>query len=188
MINLVIGEKISKFRRERGMTIKEMAQMTGLSSALLSQLERNIGNPTLSALSAIAHTLNVPLSDLVQERVENKELILRKNERRRVAYIKNSEEVYDVLSKETAHSNLELLSMTLEAHCKASSGFNCHPYAEEIALVTSGQACILFLENGQVEEFVLDEGDSIRILPGRYHMTENRSDQETQIIFVKYRH
>ena len=73
------------------MTIKEMAQMTGLSSALLSQLERNIGNPTLSALSAIAHTLNVPLSDLVQERVENKELILRKNERRRVAYIKNSE-------------------------------------------------------------------------------------------------
>ena len=188
MINLVIGEKISKFRRERGMTIKEMAQMTGLSSALLSQLERNIGNPTLSALSAIAHTLNVPLSDLVQERVENKELILRKNERRRVAYIKNSEEMYDVLSKETAHSNLELLSMTLEAHCKASSGFNCHPNAEEIALVTSGQACILFLENGQVEEFILDEGDSIRILPGRYHMTENRSDQETQIIFVKYRH
>ena len=54
--------------------------------------------------------------------------------------------------------------------------------------IVNGQACILFLENGQVEEFVLDEGDSIRILPGRYHMTENRSDQETQIIFVKYRH
>ena len=49
-MNLEIGKKITAYRRKHSLTIRQLAEETGLSSALLSQLERGMGNPTLYAL------------------------------------------------------------------------------------------------------------------------------------------
>lgn len=48
-----IGRKIKTFRNRYGMTIQEMAEQSGVSSSLLSQMERGIGNPTISVLEAV---------------------------------------------------------------------------------------------------------------------------------------
>ena len=45
-----IGKKINQFRKEKKLTIKEFSDLSGISTALVSQLERGIGNPTLSVL------------------------------------------------------------------------------------------------------------------------------------------
>ena len=61
MENLKIGKKISEYRRVNNLTIKEFSELTNLSSALLSQLERGMGNPSLSALQSISSALNMSL-------------------------------------------------------------------------------------------------------------------------------
>lgn len=57
MKNTRIGEKIAEYRRKNGLTLRDFAKQTNLSTALLSQLERNIGNPTLSILSTLAEAM-----------------------------------------------------------------------------------------------------------------------------------
>ena len=62
-----IGSRLSGYRKAHGLTIKEMAVKTGLSTALLSELERGIGNPTLSVLEILAGTMGISVSALLEQ-------------------------------------------------------------------------------------------------------------------------
>ena len=60
-----VGQKLANYRAAHDVTIKEMALRTGLSTSLLSQLERGIGNPTISVLAALAEGMGISMADLV---------------------------------------------------------------------------------------------------------------------------
>ena len=84
MYRTQIGEKMADYRRKNGLTLREFSQQTNLSTALLSQLERNIGNPTLGILSALAEAMGMTVSELVEQKVENSEMILRREQRKTI--------------------------------------------------------------------------------------------------------
>lgn len=52
-----IGQKIRKLRKQRNMTLKELADQAGVSQSMLSQIERGIASPTIVSLVAIANAL-----------------------------------------------------------------------------------------------------------------------------------
>ncbi|MBI2880316.1 MAG: helix-turn-helix transcriptional regulator [Candidatus Tectomicrobia bacterium] len=54
-----VGKKIREHRNQKGLTLKEVSQRTGLAISFISQVERGNGNPTLSSLRAIAQALGV---------------------------------------------------------------------------------------------------------------------------------
>ena len=66
-----IGKKIHQFRKEKKLTIKEFSNLSGISTALVSQLERGIGNPTLSVLRQLCATLEISMSSLFFEEIDN---------------------------------------------------------------------------------------------------------------------
>lgn len=177
-MNQEIGKKIAAYRRKHSLTIRELTEETGLSSALLSQLERGIGNPTLYALQALASTLGIPLSRLVEEPIPNESLILRKKDRRKV-YSVSGQLLYDIISSNAAHSPLELLYLELPPHEKTQGGLSSHP-EEEITLILKGSALIHLDE----DVFPLEEGDSVRIPSGKGHQLENISDTPLQALYV----
>ncbi|EPZ54464.1 helix-turn-helix family protein [[Clostridium] sordellii ATCC 9714] len=43
------------------MTIKEVANITGVTPSLLSQIERGLSNPSINTLKLISKALDVPL-------------------------------------------------------------------------------------------------------------------------------
>ena len=182
MKNTRIGEKISEYRRKNGLTLRDFAKQTNLSTALLSQLERNIGNPTLSILSTLAEAMGISVSELVEQKVENAEMILRKEQRKTIVMYQG-QTMYDVLACDTCHANLELLLMTLEGKSWTSNGYTQHTQEEEVAYVLQGEVTI----DLEGEVFVLGEEDTIRILPGRKHKLYNHTDTEVKVLFVKYR-
>lgn len=182
MKNTRIGEKIAEYRRKNGLTLRDFAKQTNLSTALLSQLERNIGNPTLSILSTLAEAMGISVSELVEQKVENAEMILRKEQRKTIVMYQG-QTMYDVLACDTCHANLELLLMTLEGKSWTSNGYTQHTQEEEVAYVLQGEV-IIDLEG---EVFVLGEEDTIRILPGRKHKLYNHTDTEVKVLFVKCR-
>lgn len=68
MISLhVLSNNISKIREERGLTISGMAERSGISKSILSDIENGIGEPTIETIWAIANTLDVPFGVLVTD-------------------------------------------------------------------------------------------------------------------------
>jgi transcriptional regulator with XRE-family HTH domain len=62
-----IGQKIRDFRKERGITLADLAGRLNVSPSYLSALERNVRNPSVSLLKRIGEELNIPLSYLAGE-------------------------------------------------------------------------------------------------------------------------
>lgn len=65
-----IGEKIKNLRKENKLTQVELAKKSNISRSYLADIENDRYNPSLETLKALAHSLDVNLSDIVSD--ENK--------------------------------------------------------------------------------------------------------------------
>ena len=67
-----LGVRVRDLRKERGLTLEELAEVSGVSRAMISKLERGEKNPTLVIAARLAEGLGVSLSRLagVEERRE----------------------------------------------------------------------------------------------------------------------
>jgi len=66
-LHRVIGETIRGLRKDRNLTLKQMARRTGLSVSLLSQIERAESSASISSLYKIATALRLKMSELFGE-------------------------------------------------------------------------------------------------------------------------
>jgi len=180
MIERRIGKKILQYRKEKDLTIKEFSQQSGISTALVSQLERGIGNPSLSILKSICKTLEIPLSALFLDDIDNASLIRRRTQHERIHNPNEKNAVYYNLTPGPLKSNVELSMMVLGPKRETNHGFSQH-FEEEIALMLEGKAYLMFED----EEFLLEPGDSVRILSSRKHKLDNRSDKPVRVLFIK---
>lgn len=60
-----VGPRLRTLRRDRGITLAEVAATTGISESTLSRLESGKRRATLELLLPLARTYDVPLDDLV---------------------------------------------------------------------------------------------------------------------------
>jgi len=58
----LVGAQIRHRRRERGLTLSGVAQLTGLNVGYLSQVENDKASPSLETLAALADALDVPIA------------------------------------------------------------------------------------------------------------------------------
>lgn len=66
-LHRVIGDTIRNLRKEKDLTLKQMARRTGLSVSLLSQIERAESSASISSLYKIALALESRIQDLFGE-------------------------------------------------------------------------------------------------------------------------
>jgi len=60
-----IGENLKKLRKEKGLSIRRLAQKVGISHNSLSEYERNLINPTLENAIKLCKFFNVSLEYLI---------------------------------------------------------------------------------------------------------------------------
>ncbi|MDI1289048.1 MAG: XRE family transcriptional regulator [bacterium] len=60
-----VGPRLRRLRTQRGVTLTELAEQTGISKSTLSRLETGLRNPSLELLLPLAQSYGVPLDDLV---------------------------------------------------------------------------------------------------------------------------
>ena len=60
-----IGQRIRELRKQRGSTLKDIADKTGLSLTYISDVERDRTQPSLKTLHRIAEGLGVTTTDLM---------------------------------------------------------------------------------------------------------------------------
>jgi transcriptional regulator with XRE-family HTH domain len=64
-LNAVIAENLHRFRKQRNLSLEEFARLTGVSRAMLGQIELGRSVPTIRVLWKIARALDLPLSNFL---------------------------------------------------------------------------------------------------------------------------
>lgn len=62
-----IGENLRNIRKNRGFSLDATSELTGVSKAMLGQIERGESNPTVTTLWKIASGLQVSFSSLIKD-------------------------------------------------------------------------------------------------------------------------
>ncbi len=67
---MTVGERIREYRKQAGLTQKELGDRLGVSNVHIGQYERGLRNPRLPQLKKIADALDIPFDLLVSDKVE----------------------------------------------------------------------------------------------------------------------
>ena len=68
-----IGAEVRKLRKKLDLTVSELGVAAGISPGMLSKIENGSISPSLSTLSSLAKSLNVPLGSLFRENDEQRD-------------------------------------------------------------------------------------------------------------------
>jgi quercetin dioxygenase-like cupin family protein len=144
------------------MTVTELARLAEVSTALISQVERELSDPSLATVRKIARALDTPLFSLFSEPDPDDVAVVRRAARMTVQ--SPSGIAYSRIS--AGRGRLEVLEGTLPAGAASAAEPWSHP-SEECVLVTEGKLVVEVAG----EEHHLDSGDSCYFdsrLPHRY--------------------
>ncbi|WP_445491260.1 helix-turn-helix domain-containing protein [Niallia sp. 03133] len=78
-IHIRIGNNIENIRKKRGISLDKLAELTGVSKAMLYRIEQGTSQPTVTIVWKIASGLNISFSSLLKES-ETKISIVQKKE------------------------------------------------------------------------------------------------------------
>ena len=64
-VSAVVGSNLRRLREEKRMSLSEVARLSKMAKATLSNIERGIGNPTIETLVSLSNVLGVMPGDLM---------------------------------------------------------------------------------------------------------------------------
>ncbi len=76
----IVGGNLRRLRTRRGLSLERLAQISGVSRAMLGQIELGQSAPTINVLWKIARALEVTFSALISQRTQSGALVLRSGE------------------------------------------------------------------------------------------------------------
>lgn len=178
-----IGRKIADYRQAHNLTIRALAEKSGLSTALISQMERDLANPSLSVLCAIAAAMELSVPELLTEEDDESTLILRKKDRPQTYNPDERYIFYNLLTPASMNAGLRMTLVRCEAHAETYGGqFHSHAN-EEIVYVLSGSVTVHL----ETAHFIIYEGDTLRIPPRRKHRYVNQADEVVELLTIESR-
>lgn len=170
----VLGDKIREKRQEQKLTIRQLAEGAGLTSGFLSQVERNLTEPSITSLRKISQILGVPIFYFLMEQQPSGMIVRRRD--RKVVGIRGSGVIFELLSPDCDRT-IEMIIGRVEPGAVTCEEPLSH-YGEENLLVTQGR---MKIQVGD-ECFELDEGDSILYRSSLPHKIWNLGNVE--LVFV----
>jgi transcriptional regulator with XRE-family HTH domain len=84
-ITRVVGENLRRLRTLRALSLERLSRASGVSRAMLNQVELGRSAPTINVLWKIAHALAVPFSALITDPADTQPTVLRASTARRLS-------------------------------------------------------------------------------------------------------
>src|SRR5919202_161391 len=154
-----IGPRVRALREAGGLSLRDLAQRTGVSAPMLSQVERGETSPTLAVAGRIASGLDLTLSQLLRLDEADGVTVVRKRERRGVGTTRTGH-TYEIVTPPLPGQRAEVSCHTL-APGAATGGPGDPPMHEagsrETALVTDGRVRLVVGE----ANYELSDGDCV---------------------------
>ena len=159
-------------------TVKQLAEAAGVSTGIISEVERGRGNPSFRTLYQISQALGLRIGDLLDGQREQPEVeaaVVRADQRKRLQ-LGTHGLVYELLTPDL-QGDLEVLLT------RVSAGFT----NEDAPFEHDGEECVLLLE-GSLEVtvgdslFNLRSGDAITYDSGIRHWWHNPTNDVAVIV------
>jgi transcriptional regulator with XRE-family HTH domain len=177
-----LGRRVRALRGASGLTLRDLAERTGVSAPMLSQVERGETSPTLAVAQRIATGLDLSLSQLLRLDEGEGVTVVRAADRRAGAARSNGHS-YDVLTPPIPGQRAELSLHTLKPGA-ATGGPDDPPMHEpgsrETAVVHAGRLRLVC--DGVDHD--LEEGDAVTFDADLPHHFENPGRRDARFYAV----
>ena len=177
-----VGPRVRALRDAMGLSLRELALRCGVSSAMLSQVERGETSPTLQVAARIAGGLELRLSQLLRLDEDGSVTIVRAGERRVGGNARRGHRT-EVLTPPLPGQRAELSLHTLAAGAVTGGSEDPpmhEPGSRETALVEAGR--VVLLCDGRPYE--LDAGDCVTFDADLPHHFENPGPGGARLLAV----
>jgi len=168
-----VAENLRAQRKRRAMSLDELAQLTGVSRAALSQIETRKTNPTIGVLWKIASGLGITFADLIGEtRAELS--VLRRGEAQPLRSMDGKFESRPLMPA-SGIPQVEMYELRLAARARHVSEPH-GPGTREIVVVLSGAMRMTVGDHSDD----LGPGDSVVFDANKPHIYENTGGSESR--------
>jgi transcriptional regulator with XRE-family HTH domain len=178
------GGMIKRLRKQRNLTLKELAERSNLSVGFLSQLERGLTTIAVDSLQNIARALDVDMSTFFKLSNINQNLLIVHSYERTVSYSESDRYIHQYLSTQIEHRKMfsEIIIIMPEEQSHENIGTVFSHQGEEFIYVIEG---ILTL-NYNHKIYKLHPGDTIHMDSPTPHNWYNSTNQIAKILVVRY--
>lgn len=174
------GKNIRKLRNQQALSLDELSRKSGVSKAMLSQVESEKVNPTIATVWKIAHGLGVEFNMLVKGDVEPvRKFKVNRRENITSLDIDKKGVHINVLSPISMAEDLELYLLTFEPHGRLDSAPHYTGTMEFLTLLEGNVKM-----NAGENSTELQEGDFIMYHCDVEHSIENLSKRKAKIYLV----
>ncbi|MEH0819600.1 MULTISPECIES: helix-turn-helix domain-containing protein [Micromonospora] len=182
----VVGGRIRRYRKERGLTLRGLASRSGLSIGFLSQVERGISSIGLTALGSVAKALDRSVADFFDAGTAStdstvsslpRHFTLTRAETAATQYV-SGQQTYRMLSDRGPDLVLEPMLVHIAPGGRRENAYGHR--GEEFAYVISGE--LLYEVEGV--EHRLFPGDSVHLRSSVPHQLYNDTDAVTTVVSV----
>jgi transcriptional regulator with XRE-family HTH domain len=178
----LLGPRIRALREAMGLSLRDLAQRSGVSAPMLSQVERGETSPTLQVAGRIAAGLELRLSQLLRLDEDGAVTVVRRSERRQGPGDVGGH-TYEILTPPVPGQRAELSRHTLAAGARTGGPGDPprhEPGSRETALVERG-TLVLHCDG---QEYQLSDGDSVTFDADLNHYFENPGPDEAVLLAV----
>ncbi len=133
--NEKLGKKLRKMRKSQAMSLAELAKEIGKTSSYLSQVERGLAEPSITALREISRALDVPMFYFLVDNEKHNDVV-RFKERKGLQF-PGSHLKFELISPDLNHQ-MEMIEARLEPGASTCEAPLSHP-GEECTLVVNGK-------------------------------------------------
>ncbi|WP_183574631.1 helix-turn-helix domain-containing protein [Mucilaginibacter sp. X5P1] len=181
---LEISTRIKEIRRDRNITVQELADRVSVSKGLISQIENNRTVPSLLVLVNIIRALEIDLNQFFKDIAKNSLLapviIKRKNEYESFEKEQAVGFLYQrIFTKAFKNSTVDIVLLELEPDATRPMVVT---EAFEYKYILSGKVDYVFED----QQYSLSEGDSM-LFDGRLpHTPKNVTDQKAIMLIIYF--
>ena len=176
-LSVNISDRLRALREERGLSIRALGRLSGLSANALSVIERGLSSPSVSTLYKIAAALEIAVTVFFEETPPKNEVVFTKSsERNRIPLHRG---LWEGLGGEKYEGQIEPFMVTLEAGT-SSGRFPMTHSGHEFVLCLRGE---LIYDVGD-ESYHLEAGDSLLFSASLEHKWHNPGHTVTNAVIL----
>jgi XRE family transcriptional regulator, regulator of sulfur utilization len=168
-----VADNLREHRKRRGLSLDQLAQLTGVSRAALSQIETRKTNPTIGVIWKIAAGLGIAFSDLIGETRVGLS-VLRRGESQPLRSLDAKFESRPLMPA-GGIPQIEMYELRLSARARHASEPH-GPGTREIVVVLSGAMRLTVADRTDD----LGPGDSVVFDANKPHVYENPGNAEAR--------
>lgn len=179
MVKKLIGRKLKSSRLKRDKTIQELAEISRVSSNMISRIERGLTIPSVEILMKLADSLGLSLSYFVEEAEKGNTVIFTPSGHGEPIFFFEDKHQIASLTQGLRDPGFSVFVDTLEPYCDSGEGGMVHT-GEEFAMVLEG--ALDFTIDG--EDYHLEHGDSLGFKASIPHRWKNNNAQKAKILWI----